>query len=241
MRGMRIGVPRCRDRQGWLLRGLPSPNEAPFTGWPAPDRVSGHLAIRDMGVAARQARCSASAGVASAADGGVLSRFQDWPGTRQGIPAMAAFQKLEGSPEAGAARRAAGGMAALSGLPLAALAVMFGVVLMVNVRHYGWLAASGGFVLCAVGLALAVRCFLSARPASGPADPAGPVGHARTAGPVGHARTAGPVGHARTAGPVSPARTADPAGPVIARRSAPRRSRGGRELSEPVKSGDVSK
>ncbi len=136
---------------------------------------------------------------------------------------MAAFQKLEGSPEAGAARRAVGGMAALSGLPLAALAVMLGVVLMVNVRHYGWLAASGGFVLCAVGLALAVRCFRSARPASGPADPVGP------------ARTA------RTAGPVGPARPADPAGPVIAGRSAPRRSRGGRELSEPVKSGDVSK
>ena len=44
-------------------------------------------------------------------------------------------------------------------LPSAALAVMLGIVFVVNMHRYGWIGAVGGIVLLAGGIALGIRVF----------------------------------------------------------------------------------
>lgn len=45
------------------------------------------------------------------------------------------------------------------GLPAAALAVMLGLVLVVNAHIFGWPGVVGGIALGAGGIGLGVRCF----------------------------------------------------------------------------------
>lgn len=47
-------------------------------------------------------------------------------------------------------------------LPSAALAVMLGVVFVVNMHRYGWVGAVGGIALIAGGVALGIRSFCDA-------------------------------------------------------------------------------
>ena len=51
------------------------------------------------------------------------------------------------------------GMRVIAGLPAAALAVMVGVVLVVNAHLFGWPGVAGGVALGAGGIALGVYCF----------------------------------------------------------------------------------
>ena len=47
------------------------------------------------------------------------------------------------------------------GLPISALSVLVGVVLVVNTRQYGWVGVSVGLVILAVGFILGFSCFKS--------------------------------------------------------------------------------
>lgn len=47
------------------------------------------------------------------------------------------------------------------GLPISALSVLVGVVLVVNTRQYGWVGVSAGLVILAVGFILGFSCFKS--------------------------------------------------------------------------------
>ena len=46
-----------------------------------------------------------------------------------------------------------------AGLPVAALATMIGIVLLVNAHVYGWPGVTAGVLLAAAGIVLGVRCF----------------------------------------------------------------------------------
>lgn len=63
--------------------------------------------------------------------------------------------------------RARDSLRTVPGLPAAALAVMVGIVLVVNVHVYGGPGVVAGVLLAAAGIALGIYCF---RPASNAAD-----------------------------------------------------------------------
>ena len=59
----------------------------------------------------------------------------------------------------GARTRARDSLRTLPGLPVSALAVMVGIVLVINVHVYGALGAVAGVILSAAGIALGIHSF----------------------------------------------------------------------------------
>ena len=64
-----------------------------------------------------------------------------------------------GAPPPGTRPGKRAGIRIVLGLPAAALAVMVGIVLVINAHVYGWPGVVGGLLLAAAGGALGVHCF----------------------------------------------------------------------------------